>query len=146
MKKLILLFVTFILLSSCAATHQYNKFAAKEENIPEGKARVYVLRTSALGSMVKFGVYQDSRENLIGKVGPKSYLSWDMEAGEHNILARAETERSVTINAIAGKTYYVKLIPTFGIAVARVKLELLSEIEGAELINELNKPNVDYIQ
>lgn len=146
MKKQILLFATFILLSSCAATHQNTKFATREENIPDGKARVYVLRTSALGSLVKFGVYQDTRDNLIGKLGPKSYLSWDMEEGEHKILARAETERFFTINAKAGKAYYLKLIPTFGIAIARVKFELLSETEGAELISQLKKPNVNYIE
>jgi len=139
MKKISLFLFLCILLSSCANTQQFVKNV--NENSSENEtARIYVLRSSSFGSAVQFKIFQD--ENLIGKLGPKSYLSWNVvpEGKEINIISKSENKDTLTINPIAGKSYYIKQRVDLGFVVARTRLELIDEEEAKEIMKKLNAP------
>jgi len=145
MKKIITLSILSLLLISCVSTKQYKKFTATDE-ISQDKARIYLIRTGNFGGFIKFDVYQNSKENQIGVVGPKSYLCFDAPIGENKIIVKAESEKIYTINAVSGKTYYLRLVPKMGVNKARVDFEPLSVEEGIKETKKLKSPKMYYIE
>ena len=145
MKKSILLALISLLILSCASTKQYKKFTDKEP-VPIEKARIYLVRTGNFGGFVKFNTFLNSIDNQVGVVGPKSFLCFDVPVGEQKIIVKAETERFYTINAQAGKTYYLRLVPKMGVNYARVNFELLSNDEGIEEVKRLKFPKMYYTE
>jgi hypothetical protein len=143
MKKYIFFLLTTFLFASCASTNQYVKFADNKLKSPDA-ATIYVVRTSILGSAIKMPVYCNGK--LIGRTGPKSYLCWEAKEGEVLLNSTGENSENFTINAKAGKSYYIKQVPKMGVVVARVSLELLDEEEGKRIVSTLNKPTVKYTE
>jgi hypothetical protein len=141
MKKFILFSITILLFSSCATTTQYVKFG---DNKLTDVARIYVVRPSLFGSAIKMPVY--CNEKLIGRTGPQSYLSWEVKEGEVLLNSTGENSENFTINAKAGKSYYIKQVPKMGVVAARVSLELMGEEEGKRLVSKLKKPTVKYVE
>lgn len=145
MKKSILLILLSLILNSCATTKQYKKFT-DDKPLEENMARVYLVRTGNFGGFVRFNSYLDTTDNQVGVVGPKSYLCFDTPIGEHKVIVKAETERFYTINAQAGKIYYLRLVPKMGFNYARVNFELLSQEEGIKEVNRLKSPKMYYTE
>ena len=143
MKKVFSILV-IALMSSCASTTQFAKFAGTEKFQSSTDARIYVLRPSILGSAVKMKVF--CNDKLIGKTGPKSFLSWEVKEGEYIIRSNSENKDYFTVNARAGKTYYIKQTPKMGLVVARVSLENLDENEGQAILAKLKKPKQQYAE
>ncbi|WP_378185900.1 DUF2846 domain-containing protein [Aquimarina sp. W85] len=141
--KLNLIALLAILVASCASTKQFKKFT-QDEDLESDKARIYIVRTGNFGGFVKFNVFDNSKDNQMGSLGPKSYLCFDVTPEEHKIIAQAETERVYTINAQKGKTYYLRLIPKMGFNYARVNFEMLSAQEGKEAVKKLKTPKMYY--
>lgn len=96
--------------------------------IPEGKALIYIIRTSAFGFAIKFKVFIDNE--LIGYTKGKNYLYAYLDPGSHQILSKAENKGLLKLNVEAGKTYYVKQKVGFGFIKARNKLALLDPEKG----------------
>ena len=136
--------LVIVLLTSCATTTQYTKFEGKEKLESASEARIYVLRPAILAGAVKMKVF--CNDKLIGKTGPKSFLSWNVKEGEYTIRSSSENKEYFTINAKAGKTYYIKQTPKMGWIVARVSLENLGENEGQAILQKLKNPKVKYVE
>ncbi len=137
MKSISLLIILSLILTSCARTYQY----AKTENSNEKEmATIYVVRPSLFGSAIKFKIYQD--EALVGKLGPKSYLAWNVKPGGNalSIMSKSENKAIVKINPQPGKTYYVKQKVKMGIVMPRSDMELIEEQQGKEMLRKLKTP------
>lgn len=145
MKKLLLIIFLSILFASCASTTQYVKFSENVTN-NESNAKVYVLRPSSYGSGIKMNVYQDDK--LIGKLGPKSYLSWEVDPskGDITVISKSENKDMLTISPKAGKTYYIKQKVKMGWVVARSGLEFIDATEAMEILRKLKKPKMKYAE
>jgi hypothetical protein len=145
MKKiynLTLLTIFSFLLVSCATTSQYVKFPKKE--IDSSQSRIIVMRPSFFGSAIKFNIYQN--DVLIGKLGPTSYISWDIPQREIRLKSSGENKEIMTINPSPGKIYYIKQEVKMGFVVARSSLIQISKEEGERMLKKLNKPKVNYIE
>jgi hypothetical protein len=59
-----------------------------------------------------------------------------VEPGERLFWSRAENVSALTTNVEAGKTYYLKQNVRMGGLKARVKLEILDETEGHEMLEK----------
>lgn len=142
MKKLLLIFaITF--LASCAGTIQYVKFPSTDKLVSNSDARIYLIRPSSFANGVKMKVFCDDK--LIGKTGPRSYLAWEVKEGEYIIKSNSTGSKDYyTINAKAGKTYYIRQTLTMGWVVSGAKLESLEENEGQNLLKKLKKPSSNY--
>lgn len=145
MKKLLPIICLTFLLTSCASTMQYVKYSGNEPN-NETNAKIYVIRSTNFGSAIKMKIYQDDK--LIGKLGPKSYLSWEVDPtkGDITIISKSENKDMLTISPKAGKTYYIKQKIKMGWAVARTGLEFLEENEAKEMLSNLKKPQMKYAE
>lgn len=145
MKKLLPIICLTLLLASCASTTQYVKYLGKELN-QEKNAKIYVIRSTNFGSSIKMKIYQD--EKLIGKLGPKSYLAWEVDpsAGDITIISKSENKDMLTISPKAGKTYYIKQKIKMGWAIARTGLDFLDDNEAKEMLSKLKKPQMKYAE
>lgn len=141
--KIILLAIFSLTMFGCASTSQIVKFQHEKE-LHSGSARIYILRPSILGSAFRMKVY--ANDKFIGKTGPKGYLCWDVTEGEYILKTSAENVDLFTVNAKAGKTYYIKQKYKQGILSVRSSLELLEEKEGRAIVSKLKQPTVKYTE
>lgn len=136
MKKIALYVFLAALISSCASTKQY---ASYSESVKPEKARIVLYRTSNLGSAIKFKVY--SNDQLVGKIGHKSYLAWDVEANQKlKVLLDCEGDDFIFIDVEAGKTYYLEAEPKMGIMSAGCGLQLIGSDIGDDVLRGLKMP------
>lgn len=145
MKKSLSLIALALFLTGCASSTQYVKSLDSTQYNTE-MAKIYVLRPSAFGSAITMKIYQDDK--IIGKLGPGSYLSWEVDPskGAINVISKSENKDMVTIIPQGGKTYYLKQKIHMGIVIARTELELIGAEEANQILEKLKKPQVNYIE
>jgi len=86
----------------------------------EGKAVVYIARTSSLGILINFSYFD--KDKFIGKFHGHGYIRYECEPGEHIFWAHSENRDFVTADLEAGKIYFIEAIPKMGGLKARVRL------------------------
>ncbi|MFZ1702728.1 MAG: DUF2846 domain-containing protein [Saprospiraceae bacterium] len=143
MNKISLFFI-LVLFNSCVSTTQFTKFSELEKPPSEMLAKICVVRPSIIASAIQMSVYCD--ENLIGKTGPKGYLSWEVQEGEHIVRTHAENKDYFNIYAKAGKTYYIKQSPKMGWLYSRVSLKEMQEKDGKTTVSKLKKPTLNFAE
>ncbi|MGN6400966.1 MAG: DUF2846 domain-containing protein [Flavisolibacter sp.] len=153
-----LLVAVLALLCSCASTTQFVKYTGNLSERPTQQARIYVIRKASFkGGAVKMPIYCNNE--IIGKIGSQSFLCWDVPEGTYAITSSTESPRLVgknatenkdffTVNAKAGKTYYIKQNPKMSYfdGVPHVSLSLMSESEGLSALKGLKQPSVNYAE
>lgn len=127
--------LVMLLLASCVASRQYVPLADAGMT---GDAKVYAIRTSALGSAIPFAIYCDSLQ--VGKLGPKGYLCWTVKAGTHRVGVAGETQKAYSLMAEAGRVYYFKAVPQLGLVIARAKLVPITPDEALIALKKTQKP------
>lgn len=145
MKKNSLILLLCLVFVSCATTTQFVKYPSKD-NVDKETARIYVIRPSTFGSAVTFNIFQD--EKPVGKLGPKSFLLWDVKtnAGAVKIESKSENTAMITIQPQPGKSYYIIQKVQMGVIIARTKLELIPESEATEYLKKLKEPQLKIIE
>lgn len=154
MKKYFNLIAFALIISSCASTTQFVKFTGSSSEPSQGMAKIYVLRKLGINTSVKMPVY--CNDEIMGKLGPNSYLCWEVSEGVYNLRSATEgylignnpTENKdyFTINAKSGKSYYIQQTPKFNVGVAKATLDLLSESEGKRAVTKLKTPKINYAE
>lgn len=120
-KKLAMLFVLALVLSSCAGTSKYMVKSDPVVKPVEGKAMVYFFRPSGFGYAINFQIWDGDK--FIGLSQAKSYFQYLAEPGKHLFLAIAENKAFIEADLVAGKIYYVLTTPQMGAWRARVGFE-----------------------
>ena len=145
MKKISLILLVCLVFVSCATTTQFVKYANKE-SVDKETARIYVIRPSTFGSAVTFNIFQDKKP--VGKLGPKSFLLWDVKTntGAIKIESKSENTAMITIQPLPGKTYYILQKVQMGVIVARTKIELIPEPEAIEYLKKLKEPQMKIVE
>jgi len=114
------------------------------------KATVYMIRVSALGFAVSFKYFDG--EKFIGQSKGVSYIKVDVDPGEHIFWASAENQSFITVNAQAGKTYFIYVDVKMGAWSAQVNLTAVRPNEesrikrGLEVINGHPASTVTEVQ
>jgi hypothetical protein len=73
--------------------------------VPEGKAVVYIVRTSAYGFANSFAYLDSAR--LIGKFGAQKYMRYECLPGSHLFWAVSENNSFVEAHVDAGRMYFL---------------------------------------
>lgn len=160
-KKLIIIF-SFLLISSAffsqglsnSKTTQSLKFPTSE-TVSEGMSRIYILRTTGTLWNYDVSVYLDQK--VIGKVGPKSYLMFEVEADKEISIGTAfvgnsvrnkneENQEFITIKPKLGKTYYVGVKAKYGTFRGQTELSQIEDKDALKMIPKFDKPKVNYIE
>ena len=100
----------------------------------EGKAIVYIVRPSSMGSLVRIGVECD-KEGL-GSTKAKQYIYAILDPGARTFTAYTENHTSLDLTLEAGKIYFIQQKIKMGLVVARVGLELMNESDGRKALND----------
>lgn len=150
MKKLIIIFSIFLIITGCSPTKQFVAFS-HDQTKAENKGRIYVIKPSFVGSAVKTAIY--CNDVLVGNTANGSYLCWDLEEGMYvigntqhvhngNTLGSASGEDVFRINVKKGKTYYLRQSPHFG----GISFVIMDTKEGENTIKSRKKPKVNYAE
>lgn len=139
-----------LILASCATTTQFQKFTQSTE-IEKNKARIYIIRPGFKGGAVSTSIF--CNDILIGKTGGNGFLCWDVEEGKYTIgntqlihagstLGSANNEDVFTINAKAGRIYYLRQYPRLG----GFSFEILNKEKGESYLKGKSAPKVNYVE
>jgi hypothetical protein len=105
-----------------------------------GKALVYIVRPSAVGSLIRFNVFVDSQadEAEVGYTRGGQYIYFGVDPGTRKISSKAENWAEWTIKANAGEVIYLQQEPAFGIIMARNNMFPIDETQGKYYVKTLS--------
>ena len=126
---IIIFFMLFGLISAFAQDD------AKKITPPDGKALVYLLRPSKVGSLVTFTTTCDDK--VVGKTKGNRFVYTVMDPGSHTLTTTGgEKDAQLDLVTEANKIYFVEIIPKMGVVMARVKMEQLTEEDGRKKLEK----------
>ena len=138
--KALLFVLPVFLFVGCASGPSYRQYADTIPPVLEGQSRIYLYRTTTLGTAVQPQILVN--DLAVGKAKPKGFFYVDLPPGDHVISASTEAERSLNINLDPNEVAYIRLEMKMGAFVGHVKPVLVdttvgkSEIEKTKLISQ----------
>lgn len=144
--KLVLLAFSALVLQGCASlpSTEVMQSEAATFQLPKlpapGKALVYVVRPSAIGALVRFNIFVDSKEDSaeVGYTRGGQYIYFGITPGSHKIYSNAENWAEMTINAKPGEIIYLQQEPAFGIIMARNNIFKVEDHQGKYYVKTLS--------
>lgn len=107
---------------------------AKTFSTEAGKAHIYLYRHETYGAAIRMPVSLDGR--IAGDTGPKTYFLWRVSPGKHEIASHTENTATLTIDAEAGRNYYVWQEVKMGMWAARSQLHEVDAERGQKDVNQ----------
>jgi hypothetical protein len=106
----------------------------------DGQAIVYVVRSSAVGGMIRFNVFLDDKEaaSEMGYNRGNQYIYFNVNAGDHQILSKAENWAELNFTAAAGDIIFIQQNPSMGLIMARNSLIKIQDYEGKYQVKHLS--------
>jgi hypothetical protein len=120
-------------MKAATATYQLPK-------LPEpGKAIVYAVRPSPVGSLVRFNVFVDDQEaaSEVGFTRGRQYIYFNLTPGNHKIFSKAENWAETLVTAQAGDIIFIQQEPAMGIIMARNSLFKIEDYQGKYHVKNL---------
>jgi hypothetical protein len=98
----------------------------------DGKAMVYVVRPSGLGSLIRFNVFVDDQQatSEMGYTRGHQYIYFSVTPGNHKIYSKAENWADAEVSVKAGDVVYIKQDPSMGLIMARNSIYKIEDYEG----------------
>lgn len=127
-----------LLLGGCASMPSTEQMKAETASyqvpkLPEaGKAMVYVVRPSALGTLVRFNVFLNDQqpESEMGYTRGSQYIYFSVPPGSHKVYSKAENWAETTFTAQPGDIIFIQQEPSMGIIMARNNLFKVEDFQG----------------
>lgn len=129
--------ITVVLASGCASVPMASvehDTAAKSFATKPGRANIYVYRNETMGAAIKMPVALNGK--LVGDTASKTYLLLDVAPGSHTVTSKTENDSSVTVNAVAGRNYFLWQEVKMGLMAARSNLQQVDEATGKAGVQE----------
>jgi Protein of unknown function (DUF2846) len=119
-----------VLLNGCATL---GSTYTPDASAPKDKATVYVYRTSGFGgAAISYTVSVNGTE--ISSLPSGGYFVYYAAPGENEFTAKTEAKTSVTVDAKAGETYFVKGTIGMGVLVGHPHLTAVANDVGTKEI------------
>lgn len=99
-----------------------------------GRSQIYVYRNESLGGALPMTVAVDGK--VLGRTGPKTYLWWEGEPGDHTVASHTENLSELNVKTEPGKLYFVWQEVKMGVWAARSLLQLVDEPTGKTAVME----------
>lgn len=139
------LFVASIIMTGCASLPSSEEMKAATvtyqlPKLPEsGKAIVYAVRPSPVGSLVRFNVFVDDQEaaSEMGFTRGSQYIHFNLTPGDHKIYSKAENWAETLVTAKAGDIIFLQQEPSMGIIMARNSLFKIEDFQGKYHVKNL---------
>jgi len=142
-----------LLLSGCASlpTPSVMQEDIKGYQLPmlpaEGKAIVYVVRPSGLGGLIRFNVFVDNKQESseMGYTRSGQYIYFNIEAGDHQVLSKAENWAAVNITAKPNGVIFLQQEPSMGLIMARNNIFPIQAYEGKYQVKHLSLGTIERL-
>ena len=135
-----------VVLGGCARSYQAVEpsyyVSGRVDSLSE-RAIVTVIRPGFVGSALSFRVYGNRR--LVGKVGPRSYLSFEVEPGEFLLSAESENLETLSLKAAPLEEYFVRFRLRPGWLFARVRMAEIPAARAQQYLKKVKAPRI-YIE
>jgi hypothetical protein len=106
----------------------------------EGKGLVVFYRESSFkGGAIRFNLNQG--QEPIGSLPSGTTLYRYVEPGQHTFWSQVISKDSITIDVVAGETYYIKGVTQMGLLAGRPKLVLATESKAKSAIAKIKAKN-----
>ena len=134
-----LLFIGVLgMITGCASlpSPELMKAEAANYRLPKlpapGKAIVYVVRPSNMGTLVRFNVFVDDQEagSEMGFNRGNQYIYFNLTPGNHTIYSKAENWAEVAVSVQAGDIVFIQQEPAMGIVMARNSILKVEDYQG----------------
>ena len=102
--------------------------AAKTFAVNPDKANIYVYRNETIGAAIKMPLALNGK--LIGDTAAMTYLVLEVPPGPQTLLSKTENDSTLTIDAVAGRNYFVWQEVKMGVFAARSALQQVDEAKG----------------
>ncbi len=101
---------------------------------------MYVVRPSAIGALVRFNIFVDSKDDSseVGYTRGGQYIYFGVTPGSHKIYSNAENWAEMTITAKPGEVIYLQQEPAFGIIMARNNIFKVEDHQGKYYVKTLS--------
>jgi hypothetical protein len=123
--------VLVVLASGCASVpvaSPERDVAAKTFTVKPGKANIYVYRNETMGAAIKMPIALNGK--LVGDTGPKTFLLLEVSPGNYTIVSKTENDSTLTVNAAAGRNYFIWQEVKMGLFAARSALQQVDDATG----------------
>lgn len=139
------LLATLVVLAGCATPPSSDMMKAETQSyqLPRspdrGKAMIYVLRPSSIGTFIRFNVFVDETDpsSEMGYTRGNQYIHFQVEPRTHRIYSKAENWADVLVTLKAGEVAYLQQEPSLGIVMARNTLARIDDIKGKYYVKTL---------
>lgn len=132
-----LLFAVILLLTACSTTKTITQSKVdkyKTLKVPEGKAIVYFVRPSVVGTIIPFRV--KCNDSLIGSTTGNKYLFIVLGPNKYKFVSEAENKSELELQVEPNKIYYIEQKPKLGLVTARNQLILLNDDDGEQKLSK----------
>lgn len=123
--------ITVVLASGCASVQMASDeqdAAAKSFAVKPDKANIYVFRNETFGAAIKMPVALNGK--LVGDTAAKTYLLLQVDPGQYTVTSKTENDSNVTVDAAAGRNYFLWQEVKMGLMAARSNLQAVDEATG----------------
>ena len=102
--------------------------AARSFVVRPDKSNIYVYRNESMGAAIKMPIALNGK--LVGDTAAKTFLRLEVAPGSHTLVSKTENDSTITVNAVAGRNYFVWQEVKMGAFAARSLLQLVDEGTG----------------
>jgi len=135
-----------LILQGCASLPSTEVMKAETVNfqLPKqpapGKSIVYVVRPSGVGTLIRFNIHVDSKDDSaeVGYTRGGQYIYFALTAGAHKIYSNAENWAEMSLTTKPGEVVYLQQEPAFGIIMARNNIFRIEETQGKYYVKTLS--------
>ena len=110
--------------------------SAKAFVVKPDMANIYVYRNETMGAAIKMPVVLNGK--IVGDTAAKTYLLLEVAPGSHTLISKTENDSRLTVNAVAGRNYFVWQEVKMGAWAARSLLQLVDETTGRAGVADCN--------
>jgi Protein of unknown function (DUF2846) len=127
-----------VFFAGCASLPSPEAMKAETANFqlpkaPEpGKAMIYVIRPSSLGTLIRFNVFLNDQQEAseMGYTRGSQYIYFNVPPGEHKVYSKAENWAEILVTVKAGEVAFIQQEPSMGIIMARNNVFKLEDYQG----------------
>lgn len=139
MKKVVLLCMAILvaMLTGCASVPMASldqDAKAKDFTPRPDKATLFIYRNETFGAAIPITV--SVNERTIGQTASKTYFRFNVNPGRYKIKAHAENVAELSVDAIAGRNYYIWQEMKMGMWSARANLTQVDDSTGQAGVSE----------
>ena len=112
---------------------KYSEYSSQIADLNPESSRIFFYRkNNFVGSAVQPQIKLDGK--FVGKSQPNGFFYVDAEPGDHQVSAKTEVEKKLSIRLSKGQVGYVRSSPALGLLIGRINLQI---VEEAKALNEM---------